>query len=384
MKLPRLWRPGGGRAEAPVDARPARLRISERVFGSVEYATTHRDAQWLSAWPATRLELPPAIEYGHLRADFRSKLDERIPELGVLRLQRGCVLGIHGWIFSQAGDLLPEHSWYGMHVDELREQFPDRPRPIRREEGVVASLVSDFCGFNYGHFLLDGLGRLALLEQAGIALTDIDRFIITTPNRAAERLLERAGVPMSRCIRTEPGTAIQPDVLLAPSFPGARRSYRPWLPPFLQRHLLVQPPGPPHRRLYLPRATNRRISNEEVLLPILLENGFEVFDPAAHADPPAVFAEAAVVVGAHGAALSDLAFCQPGARVLELIPTDHAQPFWYTLSWAAGLRYGYLMGISTGMRPPDARGKSFFDFEVDPAEFREALATTLEGAPPVR
>jgi capsular polysaccharide biosynthesis protein len=97
-------------------------------------------------------------------------------------------------------------------------------------------------------------------------------------------------------------------------------------------------------------------------------------------DPRLVFADADVIVGAHGSALADLVFCQPGTSVLELVPTDHVYPYWYCASVAAQLKYSYLACRSTSHRPPDALGPSPYDFTVDLAELSTALDHLLESA----
>ena len=174
------------------------------------------------------------------------------------------------------------------------------------------------------------------------------------------------------------------DILLATSFPGTRRNYQPWLVSFLAERLGTPNAAavPRLRRLYLPRTTSRRISNEASLLPILKAHGFERYDPPRHPDPRRDFAAASVVVGASGSALADLVFCQPGTRVLELIPSDHVVSYWYTVADSGRLRYGYLVGESETHRPAGAAGPSLADFHVDVDEFRDALAATLEGLPP--
>jgi hypothetical protein len=71
--------------------------------------------------------------------------------------------------------------------------------------------------------------------------------------------------------------------------------------------------------------------------------------------------------------LTNIVFCPQGAKVLELLPSDHIHPYYYTLADASGLDYSYLVGQSAGQRPPGAFGPSPFDFSIDPSEFRAAL-----------
>ena len=354
--------------------RRATVVIPRRCLRSREYAKSFA-GRWHQVHARTAARRPPPIGYGPLAADFERLLDPEFPELGVLELVEAFLVGPDGWVVSREGHLLPDHNWYGRHVDEM--PIPRRPFKVVRLGGTCLSLASDSAGTNYGHFLLDGLCRFDLFQRAGFSIGGVDHVFCAVPSANAWRLLERLGIPRAKCFTAAPDTAVQADLVLAPSFPGTRRSYPRWVAQFLRGALLSRPVRP-RRRLYIPRATTRKIVNEEELLPVVAAHGFEVFDPLAHAWPPGHFAEASIVVGAHGAGLADLAFCQPGSRVLELIPSDHISPYWYTLAAAAELRHRYLIGRSVVERKLGyLAGPSPYDFHVDPVEFRRALDSVV-------
>ena len=84
-------------------------------------------------------------------------------------------------------------------------------------------------------------------------------------------------------------------------------------------------------RSYLPnlyisrrRAGTRRILNESEILPILIEHGFEILElETMHFnDQVAAFSEARVVIGPHGAGLTNVLFSK-NAKVLELASLGH-------------------------------------------------------------
>jgi capsular polysaccharide biosynthesis protein len=312
----------------------------------------------------------PPIQYGKRAVDFGTKLVETIPELGVLELPDGCLYSSHAWVFGSDGHLLPEFS--GLTVDRIR--VPRRLHTVTRLKGVCLSLASHMASYNYGHFVLDALCRFQLFRDAGFSLADVDHVLCprpTSPN--AKRLLAALEIPESKQLWAEGNVALQADVVLATSFPGARRNYQGWAVDFL-RTLVDAPSAPPNRRLFVTRVgTTRRLANEDALAPLLRQHGFERYDPTLHADPPADFGAAEIVVGPHGSGLTDLAFCRPGTRVMELIPTDHVFPYFYTLSRAAGLQYGYLMGRSRKHRRSGDYEYSPYDFRVDESEFSDAM-----------
>lgn len=168
--------------------------------------------------------------------------------------------------------------------------------------------------------------------------------------------------------------AAAPDTLFVATMPGTRRNFPRWLPKFITDTFPVTAASPT-RRLFVSREGYRRTAtNETAVRRIVQAAGFEIYDPAKRKDPFRDFAEAAVVVGPHGAALMHLAWCRPETRVLELLPSDHIQPYYYTLSEAAGLDYRCLVCRSDGARRSGARGPSPFDFHVDEDLFEAAVA----------
>lgn len=351
--------------------------VPRRSLASQDYAAKY-GARWVPVYPAERVQRKEPQQYGRRAANFGPKVENELPELGVLEMERGYLVGEHGWVVTDTAHLLPDHSWYGRrHLAEL--VVPRKAYEVRRIAGACLSLASDWACVNYGHFLLDGLSRLNLFLKAGYSLEDVDYVYCSAPTASATRLLERAGIELKKCVWAERGVAIQPDRVVVPSFPGARRNYPCWVPDFLRRTLLANQVRP-WRRLYIPRGGSRKVVNEGALVALLSKIGFEIFDPSTHSDPPGRFSEAAVVIGAHGAGLADIAFCQPGAVVLELMPSDHVWPYWYTLADAGRLHYGYIIGQSLVERDPRELGPSPYDFAVDEGEFRSALSVILKAS----
>ena len=172
--------------------------------------------------------------------------------------------------------------------------------------------------------------------------------------------------PISDCSRAS---------VLSPSFPGTRRNYPNWVPSFLRRG--VSDATPRGRRLYIPRSTNRLLANEAEILGILKARGFEAYDHRNVPYEPDFFAGTDIIVGAHGAGLTNMAFRTPGMQVLELIPSDHVYPYYYTLADAAGHHYSYLIGKSEVERPKGTFGPSAANFFIDESEFGAALDTII-------
>lgn len=350
------------------------FRALLRTLTSKEYAASF-GGEWREVYAAAPAERSSVTALGVRSTQLESKLCQSFPAVGVLVVPGGSVFGPEGWVVGADRHWLPEHSWFRESAWEARPMISGRD--IRRLAGTGLTLASNWSCENYGHLLLDGLSRLHLFFASGFSFDEVDYIYCpaNNPSKAAT-LLQRYGVPLNKCI-LEPlpaGTGIQFDTLIAPTFPGIRRNYPAWVPAFL-RGVLPPQAQEPTRLLYITRGTGtRKVTNEGDLLAQLVSAGFEIYDPSKHPDPWLDFSQAAAVIGAHGAGLTDLAFCTSGGAVLELLPSDHVYPYYCSLSQAAGLRYGYLIGPSAGQRSARAWGPSPYDFLVEEAQLAHGLA----------
>ena len=106
-------------------------------------------------------------------------------------------------------------------------------------------------------------------------------------------------------------------------------------------------PAPPHRLVYTSRRRTRyrRIVNEDEVSEYLVGRGFEVHVPEDYTlrEQITLFAEAKVVLGAHGAAHANTIFSRPGL-VLVAIQNSDVDKFFHNMSLALGNEYCYMLG----------------------------------------
>ncbi|MBC7923139.1 MAG: glycosyltransferase family 61 protein, partial [Ferruginibacter sp.] len=109
------------------------------------------------------------------------------------------------------------------------------------------------------------------------------------------------------------------------------------------------------KRLYVSRrhAPNRRVVNEEAVVRLLTSLGFEVVttETMSVVEQASRFADAGCVVAPHGAGLTNLVFCSPGTKVVDVFSPHWVNPCYWVLSRQAGLEYHYLIG--EGPRPAE-------------------------------
>jgi capsular polysaccharide biosynthesis protein len=113
---------------------------------------------------------------------------------------------------------------------------------------------------------------------------------------------------------------------------------------------------PAASRLYVARfdvPDRRAIDNEEEVAEALARRGFEIIVPGKlpYVEQVQRFAQARVVVGAHGAGLTNAGFAAEDAMLVELHPAGYGGPHYVRLAMLRGLTWrGWLMQEHGGTR----------------------------------
>ena len=202
---------------------------------------------------------------------------------------------------------------------------------------------------NFGHWLSDELPRLA----GALPFLPADtRFVVSDPVEPFK--LESLAALNIGCDRLLPVKGFY-QINFEKLWYATPTNDMAWNPVAVQnvRKALLQTygneAGPSAEKLYVSRGNVRwkRLDNEEELLPIIQQHGFKIVHPQELTFPQQIqaFARASVVMGAYGAGLTNVMFCQPQANLVELQDAHYAPRPWYW-KWATmlGLNYHSLTG----------------------------------------
>lgn len=229
---------------------------------------------------------------------------------------------------------------------------PSDDEPVEQHEVAEAVLILDaFPPPNLCHFLFDQLSRLELYRRAG---ADLAEALVVGPElrtRFQRAIARRAGMHrvlgsgrLARVRARRLWVSTECRALQHPAHLGAG-----WAIEHARAVLGGRGGGGAGgRRLYLSRADSpaRQVQNEAELVAVLAQFGFESIVPGAmtYEDQLAAFRAASHVVGAHGAALSHIVLCPPGARVLELFHPLYGTWAYAMIAAGCGLDYAALCG----------------------------------------
>jgi capsular polysaccharide biosynthesis protein len=372
---------------------PLRLR---RPIATIECAEAWFRARrepgyrFLPVDPAAPTEvgpLPRTVE-NHVHRVFREGRVDPWSPTWVAELPAGRIWGQCGAVITPDDELLAEPSvafgqkskWGGRHP----ALSAWRPWPVHELDGTAVVLTTDGAGALYYHWMLQLLPRIELLRRAGVDLDTIDYFVVNSVSRDYEReSLARVGVPLDRVVSSAEHPHIRAARLIVPSVPLYGGHIRRWMCSLLRDQIL--PPDAARqpasgRRYYIARsdASYRRVRGEAAVIDLLGGYGFTPLEMTdlSLAEQAAAMAEAEVVVAPHGGGLTNIVFCSPGARVLELFSPELVPLYYWKIACCVGADYAYVLG--RGARADDQQSyDARADIDVDLDKLRRALTEII-------
>ena len=132
----------------------------------------------------------------------------------------------------------------------------------------------------------------------------------------------------------------------------------------------------PHRKIFIMRKKNtfRPLHNRNRFISYLISQDFEVIDPEclSATDQIMAFANAKIIVGESGAALTNLLFCHPQCFIIELQPPNsHSSFLWKDISAITGAKHEIIFGKN---RKLGDFGFASDGFEVDIKNLKKTMA----------
>lgn len=218
------------------------------------------------------------------------------------------------------GDRVCQEAVFGVHGWSDPVWRRKGPRSVRRLSGDFTSVVSRWNrGQNYFHWFLDGLTRLVHLSE----FPDDCRILVPAnlPQFARSSLkilgLDQRLVEVgSEDLEIERYWFAGPTMLSGCPDPTGVN--------WLRKQFLQGSEPRAHRMIYVERrASTRRVVNASEVKSVFMDFGWEAVDPSRMEldEQIALFREANLVAGAHGAGLTNLLWSPKGCRVLEFMPS---------------------------------------------------------------
>jgi Glycosyltransferase 61 len=331
----------------------------------------------------------PKTPTGGVRQQLAMDRDYEWPETFVAMIPGGRVWGT-GHIITPDNQLLDD-----VTVDFRTARWTLKPKSASvvhywRFQNVVdykarvAVLATDGAEI-YFHWFFQLLPRMELIRRAGIDIDSIEYFVVNDLSKPFQReSMQALGIERGRIIESSKVPYLRACELIVPSIPIGGGCYWPWMCDFLRSTFLNKDAGrnvgAVGRRVYISRglASYRRVLNEADVIRLLLQYGFEEisFERLSMCEQAECMASCEAVVAPHGAGLSNIVFCAPGTKIIEIFSPELVAGYFWKLSNQMKLDYYYLLGKGTSATLADNYRQSWnahADIIVDLSRLRDTL-----------
>ncbi len=299
---------------------------------------------------------------------------KKFPKARLCFFKNARVVNENGVVISYDNRVFADFTFeFGKSIMENYEVFKfyiNKPK-VRRECLAIITSTGNNC---YYHWMFESLPRLKLLAEV---VDDID-YLIVPYNLKKFHLetLNLLGFPEEKLLKINDGTHLLCERLFVPSIP---RQVPTWACEFVRDSFLPVDVAEPHRLIYISRkdALFRKIINEEEVEDYLRGIGFEIVQMSelSFLDQVKICAEARIVVGPHGAGLSNIVFCQ-NAKILEIFSPSYVNVCYWDLSNRVGNDYYYFLGGDASENSP----LSWSNYNVNMESFKETMESVVRDA----
>jgi capsular polysaccharide biosynthesis protein len=294
--------------------------------------------------------MPPITLDASVYWKFEQKLELDFEECFVAEIENGSVWGNQGAVID------PDNIFFSQVSREFN--FSGKDHSIFKQIKLVKATYSDATvavlsasgSSVYYHWMLDIIPRIHLLQKEGL-IERIDFFVVNYSGLPFQNeTLERFGIPIEKIIISKDhwNFHLKAKKLIVPSLPSPNDIPSKWSCDFIRDSFVHSKPISEHskRRLYLQRRHSRVIINELQILETLKEYNFEthILENYSIQEQATLFSEAEFIVAPHGASLTNLVFCQPGTKVIDIFSPLWINPCYWIISNYMSLKYAYLIG----------------------------------------
>lgn len=274
-----------------------------------------------------------------------------------LRLVEEAIVAGEGMVFDRDLNLVPGTNRL-MSDDEVAEyralakQMQDGG--IRRIAGMNV-LCKTRAPQNFGHFLMD------MFPKAWLATRLLTRLNVTYIVQETDIL--KVAQDAFRQIDINPfaisvtdNQPVQCESLIVIDGLTAHGVYQSPISVQALTELGERIPAAPYPKIFVGRhAKTRALLNQDVVEGLLRERGFAIVDPGQMtlAEQISLFKGATTVVGPLGAALTNIAFCPSGSKIVALTAQSFPDTFFWFLSQHRGHDYREVRGLDVSETPEE-------------------------------
>ena len=211
------------------------------------------------------------------------------------------------------------------------------PNFKKKIDGTVFNLTQGGSGNNYFHFIFDIIPKIYLLEK-NLPIKSIDYFYVPEIKSWQKKIYQLFDINEKKLIDSKKYRHIQGDLIVAVSHPwyfkGDFQNETKNIPEWIIRYnrnkfLPLMKKFDSNTKVFLDRSSSNfnhcQIKNNNEVTNFFKKRGFTIYNPEKLSIQEQIylFNQASIVAGAHGAAFTNIIFCKPTTKIIEIIPESH-------------------------------------------------------------
>jgi capsular polysaccharide biosynthesis protein/tetratricopeptide (TPR) repeat protein len=282
------------------------------------------------------------IEFLSKKDEFKQPASNNL-NYGIFTLPNACFM--HEWIrrlpFSLDGYFIPNvsprfYKYKRSHHALIREI--DRALPC--------GFFLPTAGQNYYHILCEIMPPLSIYQELGLNCPIV---LPLTPQAVHKKIFQFLDIPSNLVMSAEETDGIVFDIGIAcpppPLSVNLVSFYGKIAAKILEEESIKVKKSD---RIYISRrnSSNRPLLNEDKIEELLSLLGFSIYymENCTFEEQIAIAAHASIVVAPHGAGLTNILFCQPGTKIVELMMDKYPHDGYYKLALLCGHKYYPILG----------------------------------------
>jgi len=319
----------------PVLYKPYKVQLADHF---VEYHFRQYQPPFIQVVP------PKQVNHGSLPEGLKTALTAKAvsstqqPSAGVWVLSNASVYGNIGYVLSDRKKILQESvREYRVFNEYKAESLIFKAK--KKYLGGTGAVITTAGAENYFHWVFDCLPRLHLLIEAGL-IDSIDYLVVPPLRSSFQReflnLFDLKGVSL---IEVDDPLLLRFDKVFFPTIPAKLGNTTDWSSDFLfalAERLEQNISSKYSDSIYLTRHAQRKrtLLNESEIIDYLKQKKFDIIDcnSLSIVEQLILFRKANIVIAPHGAALTNITFCRPGTKILELMDFNYRVPCFFTIA----------------------------------------------------
>tara|TARA_B110000037_G_scaffold34737_1_gene42293 strand:+ start:384 stop:1478 length:1095 start_codon:yes stop_codon:yes gene_type:complete len=252
------------------------------------------------------------------------------------------------------------------------------PRIKIKKAGTLLALIQDGSENNYSHWLFDILPRLKIIEKNNL-IKKIDYFLLPELKYSFQyETLKLLNISTKKILSNRKNRHIEAEKLIVTDHPWYKKGHvqdeminmPEWIILWLREKFLPSKINKNiNNKIYIDRSDSLfnhcKIINSEEVWSFLKKRGFKKLKLTEidFKEQVSLFNAADVVIGAHGAGLSNIIFSKPETKIIEIQPNNHVNEFFTQVSKINKLNYKKIISKDIRLSADNNIGDIFVDLE---------------------